>query len=79
MQFMDAMAEDPETLKLAVEGIRYSAIYEALRAKILATHGCFPTSAVTLPPMGQGGSPICDTVTKGSLACQRQTSLTLQI
>jgi hypothetical protein len=36
MQFMNAMAEDPETLKLAEEGIRNSAIYEALRAKILA-------------------------------------------
>jgi hypothetical protein len=33
---MNAMAEDPETLKLALEGIRHSAIYEALRAKILA-------------------------------------------
>jgi hypothetical protein len=24
----------------------------------MATHGCFPTTVVTLPPMGQGGSPI---------------------
>jgi hypothetical protein len=33
---MNAMAEDPETLKLAEEGIRHSVIYEALRLKILA-------------------------------------------
>jgi hypothetical protein len=36
MQFMNAMAENPETLKLAEEGIKQSAIYEALRLKILA-------------------------------------------
>jgi hypothetical protein len=30
------MADDPETLKLAEEGIRQSTIYEALRVKILA-------------------------------------------